>query len=76
MFIATLLLVIAGFSRVVLSLSFGPVQEELQIPEQPLRILPSFALLLTSLVLCLWMPEPMYRLITNAIAVIGGTIHG
>jgi hydrogenase-4 component F len=76
MFIATLLLVIAGFSRVVLSLSFGPVQEELQIPEQPLRILPSFALLLTSLVLCLWMPEPIYRLITNAIAVIGGTIHG
>ena len=76
LFIGALLLVLAGFGRIALSLAFGPVREELRIPEQPLRIVPPCALLLSSLVLCVWMPEPVHRMIASAIAVIGGTIHG
>lgn len=76
LFIAALVLVVAGFSRAVLSLSFGPVREQVRIKESTWRILPSFGLLLTSLVLCVWVPEPMYRMIEGAIAAIGGTIHG
>jgi hydrogenase-4 component F len=76
LFIAALLLVVAGFSRIVLSLSFGPVQQEVRIPEKTLRVVPSLGLLLASLVLCGWRPEPMPRMIISAIAVIGGTIHG
>lgn len=76
LFIAALVLVVAGFSRIVLSLSFGVPQEELQIRESFWRLLPPFGLLLSSLVLCLWMPESLYRMISGAIAAIGGTIHG
>ena len=76
LFIAGLLLVVAGFSRVALSLSFGPVREALQIPEQRLRIVPPFALLLTSVILCVWLPEPLYQMIVSAITLIGGTTHG
>jgi hydrogenase-4 component F len=37
---------------------------------------PPLALLLASVILCVWMPEPLYQTIINAITVIGGTIHG
>ena len=36
----------------------------------------ALALLLTSAALCVWMPEPLYRTIVSAIAVIGGAFHG
>lgn len=76
LFIATLVLVVAGFSRIMLSLAFGPQREEVQIHEQPLRLLSPCVLLLTSAVLCLWMPDALQQMITSAIAVLGGTIHG
>ena len=76
LFIAALILVVAGFGRIVIAMSFGPSREEVLVQEQALRIVPPFALLLTSALLCVWMPEPLYRTIINTIAVIGGTIHG
>jgi hydrogenase-4 component F len=76
LFIATLVLVVAGFARIVTTMSFGRSQGELLIGEQVQRLVPPFALLLTSALLCVWMPEPLYRTIINTIAVIGGTIHG
>ncbi|ADW19333.1 NADH/Ubiquinone/plastoquinone (complex I) [Desulfobulbus propionicus DSM 2032] len=76
LFIATLVLVLAGFARIVTAMSFSPRQEEVLVEEQTLRIIPPLALLLTSALLCVWMPEPLFRTIVNTIAVIGGTIHG
>ncbi len=76
LFIAGLVLVVAGFARIVTSMAFGPCQEEVLVEEHRLRVLPPLALLLTSAVLCVWMPEALYRTIVNTIAVIGGTIHG
>ena len=76
LFIAGLVLVVAGFARIVTAMAFGPCQEEVLVEEHRLRVLPPLALLLTSAALCLWMPEPLYRTIVNTIAVIGGTIHG
>ncbi|WP_306548577.1 proton-conducting transporter membrane subunit [Desulfobulbus sp.] len=76
LFIASLALVVAGFARIVTSMSFGPSRQEILVPEQTLRIVSPFALLLTSAVLCVWMPEPLHQIIINTIAVIGGTIHG
>ena len=76
LFIASLLLVVAGFAQIVTSMSFGPCQEEILVQEQLLRVVPPFALLLTSVALCVWMPEDLYRTIVNTIAVIGGTVHG
>ncbi|MDD2469001.1 MAG: proton-conducting transporter membrane subunit, partial [Desulfobulbus sp.] len=76
LFIGGLVLVVAGFARIVVSLSFGPPREELQGRESVWRLVPSFGLLLTSLVLCVWMPESLYRIIAGAVAAIGGTIHG
>jgi len=76
LFIAALVLVVAGFARIVMTMSFGPNREEVLVPEQNARIMPPLALLLTSALLCVWMPEPLFRTIVNTIAVIGGTIHG
>ncbi len=76
LFIASLILVVAGFAQIVTSMSFGPCQEEILVQEQILRVVPPLALLLTSVILCIWMPEALYQTIINAITVIGGTIHG
>jgi hydrogenase-4 component F len=40
------------------------------------RTLPSFALLLASIVLCVWMPDSLYQTILAAIATIGGGVNG
>nr|WP_321465405.1 proton-conducting transporter membrane subunit [uncultured Desulfobulbus sp.] len=76
LFIAALVLVVAGFSRIVVALSFAPFKEEVKIGESFWRIVPPFALLLSSMVLCLWMPAVLYQVIAGAIAAIGGTLHG
>ena len=76
LFIVALVLVVAGFARIATDMSFGPIQDEILVAEQTARIVPPWTLLLTSALLCVWMPEPLYRTIASAIAVIGGTIHG
>ncbi|WP_310599926.1 proton-conducting transporter membrane subunit [Desulfobulbus sp.] len=76
LFVAALLLVVAGFARIATAMAFGPVRNEVLVQEQPVRTIPPLALLLTSVLLCIWMPEPLYRTIVNTIAMIGGTVHG
>lgn len=76
LFIAGLVLVAAGFARIVTAMSFGPYQEELLVPEQGLRLTPPFALLFTSALLTVWMPGPLLETIAGAITVLGGQIHG
>lgn len=76
LFLFALTIVFAGAGRVVMSMSFGETSEKLKVKEKTLRILPSYALLLTSVVLCIWMPDVVYTTIINSIKMIGGTIHG
>jgi hydrogenase-4 component F len=76
LFLIALTLVGAGIGRIFMSMSYGETTEKLQVKETPLRLLPSYALLLASVVLCVWMPDIVYTTILNSIKIIGGTTHG
>jgi hydrogenase-4 component F len=75
-FILALVLVFAGASRLVIKMSFGRWDEEILIDENMARVLPSYALLLTSIILCIWLPDSLYQTILSAIATIGGSANG
>lgn len=76
LFVFNLLLVIAGATQIISSMSFGDGGERPLESEHLLRVLPPYALLLASVVLCIWMPEIVYTAIINTISIIGGAIHG
>jgi len=40
--------------------------------EKPTMVWPQYALLLTSLVLCIWIPDSLYQTIIQAVNSIGG----
>lgn len=73
-FILALILVFAGASRLVMKMSFGKHDGEILVDEKWCRILPSYALLITSFVLCIWLPDSLYQTILSAISTIGGRI--
>ena len=75
-FVFCLILVFAGAARIVMRISFASTTEEILVEERMLRVLPSYALLLTSIVLFIWMPDTIYETILNTIRVLGGSIHG
>ena len=76
LFLLALTLVGAGIGRIFMSMSYGETTEKLQVEEKTLRLLPSYALLLASVALCVWMPDIVYTTIFNSIKIIGGTTHG
>ena len=76
LFLLALTLVGAGIGRIFMSMSYGGSTEKLQVKEKALRLLPSYALLLASVALCVWVPDIVYTTILNSIKIIGGTIHG
>jgi hydrogenase-4 component F len=76
LFIASLILVLAGFAQIVTSMSFAPCDEEVLVPEQMLRVIPPLLLLLTSIALSVWMPDALFQTLTDTISMIGGTVHG
>lgn len=75
-FIFCLILVFAGAARIVMRISFASASEEILVEERLFRVLPSYALLLTSIGLCIWMPDSIYEVILNTIKVLGGSFHG
>ncbi len=75
-FIAALVLIFAGAARLVMKMSFGKWDEEILVDEKMARVLPSYALLLTSIILCIWLPDSLYQTILSAIATIGGSVNG
>ncbi len=75
-FIFALILIFAGASRLVMKMSFGKWDDEILVDENMARVLPSYALLLTSIILCVWMPDSLYQTILSAIATIGGGLNG
>ncbi len=66
-FLATLCVIFAGFANHVMRISYGASAAEGAIEERPAMVWPQYALLLTSIVLCFWMPETLYQAICDAV---------
>jgi hydrogenase-4 component F len=71
-----LILVFAGAARIVMDISFRETSEKVLVKERFFRVMPSLVLLLTSICLCLWLPDIVYQKILRTIAIIGGGFHG
>ncbi|MDO5675243.1 MAG: proton-conducting transporter membrane subunit [bacterium] len=83
LFAALLILVIAGFIKRVLSMSLGErdniegrSRDAARAKERLLQVLPPLVLLSCSLLLCLWIPEPLRQVINDSIVLLGGRIYG
>jgi hydrogenase-4 component F len=72
LFILSMCVIFAGFSKHVMKISFSESASSKQIEENPAMVWPQYALLLTSLALCVWMPGTLYQTIIHAVAAIGG----
>lgn len=75
LFMLALTLVGAGVGRIFMSMSYGETTKKVLVKENTIRLLPSYALLLASVGLCIWMPEIVYTTILNSIKIIGGITH-
>ena len=75
-FIFALIIVFAGATRLVMKVSFGTHDDDIRVNETLMRVVPSYALLLTSIMLCIWMPDSLYQTILDAISTIGGGVNG
>jgi len=73
-FIISLCVVFAGFANQVMKISFGKVDKgtKIKIEEKLSMVWPQYILLFTSLVLCLWIPDTLYKTIMDAVSAIGG----
>ncbi len=71
-FILSLCVIFAGFANQVMKISFNQTDTEIRIPEKASMIWPQYALLLTSLVLCFWLPDTLYQTIIQAVSFSGG----
>jgi hydrogenase-4 component F len=71
-FILSLCVIIAGFANQILKISFDNSNATVQLTEKPAMVWPQYTLLLTSLVLCLWVPDSLYQTIIHAVNAIGG----
>lgn len=72
-FIFSLSVILAGFSNQMMKISFGPSDRDaVYLKESISMIWPQYALLATSMMLCLWIPDSLYHTIINAVAAMGG----
>ena len=81
LFAALLVLVLAGFTQGALRMSLGieghdESKSAARPKEQLLQVLPPLTLLSCSVLLCLWIPEPLRQVINDSIVLLGGHIHG
>ncbi len=75
-FVFCIILIFAEGAKIVMGMSFRPSQAEIRVQENVWRVLPSFVLLSTSIVLFFWMPDELILTLRNAVAMIGGGING
>jgi hydrogenase-4 component F len=71
-FILSLCVIFAGFANHVIKISFNETALTDRIDEKSSMVWPQYALLATSLVLCFWVPGPLYQTIVLAVNSIGG----
>ena len=72
LFILSICVIFAGFANHVMKISFGDADATIQIEEKPVMVWPQYVLLLTSFVLCFWMPDSLSQTIAHAVQTIGG----
>ncbi len=72
LFILSLCVIFAGFAKHIMRISFSDARSSKPIEEHPAMVWPQYALLLTSLALCLWTPGALYQAIVHSMATIGG----
>ncbi|MGA6926071.1 MAG: proton-conducting transporter membrane subunit [Desulfosarcina sp.] len=72
LFMLSLCVIFAGFSKSILNISFDASDTPIRINETAGLVWPQYVLLLTSLVLCFWMPDSLYQTIMHAVKPIGG----
>ncbi|MDA8140793.1 MAG: proton-conducting transporter membrane subunit [Desulfobacteraceae bacterium] len=71
-FILSIAVIFAGFSRHVIQISFGANAGPDRLEEHAAMVWPQYMLLFTSLVLFIWMPGTLNQTIRLAVAAIGG----
>ncbi len=73
-FILTMCVIFAGFANQVMKISFddSDSSKEIKLKEKASMVWPQYILLLTSLILCFFMPDTMYQAIVDAVTAIGG----
>ena len=76
-FIVSLCVIFAGFANQVMKISFDDYKNEdfdkkIIFKEKASMVWPQFILLLTSLILCFYMPDTLYQTIIDAVTAIGG----
>ena len=71
-FILSLCVIFAGFAKHVMQISFSETRSTIKMEEKSIMVWPQYVLLLTSLVLCIWIPDSLYQTIILAVNSIGG----
>ena len=73
-FLLTLCVIFAGFANQVMKISFDDfdTKKTIALKEKASMIWPQYILLLTSLVLCFYIPDTLYQTIVDAVTAIGG----
>jgi hydrogenase-4 component F len=65
-FLASLCIIFAGFANQVMKISYADSPGEGNMDEPATMVWPQYALLLTSVVLCCWMPATLHQAISQA----------
>ncbi len=72
-FMLSLGVIFAGFANHVMQISFSDTRSEATpVVETPSMVWPQYVLLLTSVILCFWMPDSLYETIVQAVSVSRG----
>jgi hydrogenase-4 component F len=72
LFILSICAIFAGFANHIMKISFGDSGVAVKFEENATMVWPQYALLLTSVVLCFWMPETVSQAVMNAVNSMGG----
>jgi len=73
-FILSLCVIFAGFANQIMKMSFNKSDAVIRIKERASLVWPQYILLLTSLILCFYMPDTLYQTIIDAVTAIGGGV--
>ncbi len=72
LFILSLCVIFAGFANQVMKMSFEDSNKTIRLKEKASMVWPQYILLLTSLILCFYIPDTLYQTIIDAVTAIGG----
>lgn len=75
-FLLSLALVFAGAAKAIIRISFGNFTGEILVQEKWRMVIPIYALIATSLLLTIYLPQGIHDAINLAVNSIGGRIHG